>query len=1025
MYQVRALGDAKVEIGEVVIRPESDVLFALALFLGIEARRPHAREDLCRLLWGKADDTRVRHRLRQTIYRLRAHGAAINDRRSEIRLDPASVRSDLTGIDVAAVRSLATTASASRGELVLPGYTPRLGREWATWLAELRSSAERGIRHAIIVAIAEARTGQRWWEVEQLAHTLLRLDPLSEEGNLAFAEALAWSGSKKQALDVLSQYADQVGGTTRALALPIATLKRRVQLLPEASQWNNGAQTALIGRANTLAVLGSLAAKARSGDVTVAFIQGPPGYGKTRILDETLRSGTLSGMRAIKIDLREGDSKCPLVVFHELIPALLDLPGALGVAPESMVQLRRLSQQNPSGGEMSSPTPSAMAYEDTRRAVRDLVAAVVAENPVFIAVDNIHWIDAQSLRLLGDVFDAAAGGPFFFVCTSRLERFARHLALARVYPATRIALSPLSGSEARALLHQSTTSCPQMMSPDHLTWCEQIAEGNPYHLCELAAHWAKTGKDFSVPESLQLLLDDRLNSLSANAMRLAQKCAVLGRVCTLDRLTRLASTEPQSLMVELEELENAGLLIVRDAGITLKHELMAEAIFARITPICLRALHSATAQLLEGEVGGEPGLVWEAIKHYELACTPERAVTLARRTAEQLVSLGLPEEACEVLEAVVDSRGLTNHRTDLLEAVAIATRAAARWFELSRVATALHERAVQLSPTASPHSMYELLTIEAEWNAGSVSSSLLQRVTPCVIDQTASHAHRVHAAVWALILADNHLDSESARHVYRTIEPFLDDASIDDLSRHRARLVYHESVGSLADATLVIDDIMVAARKRCDVAEFIRVLRLCVYPLRAFNDFDKAFNCLAEARDLSERHNQHIELSRSIALTASTYLLQLDMPAARLWLDRAFSFARVLPDRSRLGDLAGIAVRLPDFRETEAEAFMKSDPIVATANLSRRAREQWLANWILIQRKCNTNVSIDDAVLALSADYEAGKRHTGQDYCVLALASAHRADGRADVSRALVASHLNIFRRERTPVPDALRSVGA
>src|SRR5206468_10768199 len=89
---------------------------------------------------------------------------------------------------------------------VFPGYNPTISESYCEWFEAERAEACLLLRRVVGTQLAELRRGGRWDLVDLASRALLALDPLSEEGTLAKAEALAISGSKRAALAVIDSY---------------------------------------------------------------------------------------------------------------------------------------------------------------------------------------------------------------------------------------------------------------------------------------------------------------------------------------------------------------------------------------------------------------------------------------------------------------------------------------------------------------------------------------------------------------------------------------------------------------------------------------------------------------------------------------------------------------------------------------------------------------------------------------------------------------------------------------------------
>src|SRR5207248_6065142 len=121
------------------------------------------------------------------------------------------------------------------------------------------------------------------------------LDPLSEEGTLARAEALAIAGSKSAALGMIDDYLLELGEAQPQLHVAPRALRRRIsERLPDASQ-RTAEDQIFVGRENTMRMLSAMGAAARAGGQQVLLVWGEPGIGKTRLLSEYRALASLKG----------------------------------------------------------------------------------------------------------------------------------------------------------------------------------------------------------------------------------------------------------------------------------------------------------------------------------------------------------------------------------------------------------------------------------------------------------------------------------------------------------------------------------------------------------------------------------------------------------------------------------------------------------------------------------------------------------------------------------------------------------
>ena len=132
MLRAFTFGQCVFETPVTCIAPDSEVHFALLLYIASGAPNGVSRDDVVRLLWPQAGIEGGRHCLRQAMYRLRQFSVPVHLRAGYIVLE-----GDLVACDV---RALLHGAPA-RDEVIrlgalpfLPSYAPNLGEAYAHWV---------------------------------------------------------------------------------------------------------------------------------------------------------------------------------------------------------------------------------------------------------------------------------------------------------------------------------------------------------------------------------------------------------------------------------------------------------------------------------------------------------------------------------------------------------------------------------------------------------------------------------------------------------------------------------------------------------------------------------------------------------------------------------------------------------------------------------------------------------------------------------------------------------------------------
>jgi adenylate cyclase len=392
-----------------------------------------------------------------------------------------------------------------------------------------------------------------------------------------------------------------------------------------------------VGRRDELALLELLWSSARKGNTHVVSVVGEPGVGKSRLLTEFRPAGA-----ALDLRIACGGSRA----FGPFLDALEQLLGgvprqaeelvakaaALGVAEEDAQLLA------PFLGLGSAPPGIHVVEEQRQRQVFagfwQFLLAVSAGRPAFVALDDVHWADESSRKLLDFLLERLSGMPLMFVLCyrpgfdqiDRAEFRASH---------TGIRLEPLSAEESVALARE-------FLGASRLpTDLEQLvagrAEGNPFFIEELLQALMELGQlevvdgrtvlakvDVEVPDTVQGTILARVDLLEARERLIMQHAAVLGRSFSGELLEAVVGEG--DLSDSLAELLRAQLLVEPHPGEwTFKHALIQEVTYETLLLRHRQELHRKTAEALEPRAADDPSALEALAEHYARGDAPEPA----------------------------------------------------------------------------------------------------------------------------------------------------------------------------------------------------------------------------------------------------------------------------------------------------------------------------------------------------------------------------------------------------------------
>jgi predicted ATPase/DNA-binding CsgD family transcriptional regulator len=396
----------------------------------------------------------------------------------------------------------------------------------------------------------------------------------------------------------------------------------------------------IVGRGGELEQLAAALGEARAGRGRLVLITGAPGIGKSRLADATGERARRAGMTVAR-------------------GYAIDEPGAPPLWP--WLRLMR-------GWDDAARLPVAETWEGDAAARFRLFAAITTlvcrratGDGLLLILEDMHWADRTSVRLLRHLAAAISDEPIAVVVTYRngvpspfLDAAPALLSSDLVLPLT---LGGLSVPDVAAWLPQLTGSADAQLAG---TLWERTG-GNPLLVRlvarDLAAHGDSERLMAERPE-LRRLVAARAGELTEQTRTVVDAASVLGeriRSALLAEMTGRADLEPA-----LDEAVAAGILRdeVSPGGLRFEHALVRDAVYAELAPSRRAGLHRQAAQLLarvgEPNVAGMVASHWRRVGGRDAAgqCQiwAERADTEARRALAYDDAVRHAELACSCAE---------------------------------------------------------------------------------------------------------------------------------------------------------------------------------------------------------------------------------------------------------------------------------------------------------------------------------------------------------------------------------------
>ena len=424
-----------------------------------------------------------------------------------------------------------------------------------------------------------------------------------------------------------------------------------------------------VGRDDELAQLASRWRRAVDGDGQHVLIKGPPGIGKSRLLEEFRVS--LQGEPHRWINWH-GASLFANTPFYAVVQMLSQMIEADGDEPVEALRRALAAADMPETAfdlvatmmGLALPTDHAVIelapVERRRRLLGTLsnwVFALAWQKPLVIAVEDLHWIDPSTLELVQMLVEQGGGVPLLLIGTARPE-------FQKRWPDRdhhgQINLGRLNPQQTRALV--AATLGESDLDEAVIEKLIARTDGVPFFVEELARRLLAHGDDLAagdIPTTLRDLLAARIDRLGT-AKETAQLGAVLGRAFDYETIEAIAGIDAIELEAHLNLM--AAEQIVQQRGVpprstySFKHALVHEAAYELIPKSRRTREHRRIADVLltrfPDDAANRPALV---AHHFGEAGDTEQAITWFARSGARAAG------RAEFREAIADYSAALAH----------------------------------------------------------------------------------------------------------------------------------------------------------------------------------------------------------------------------------------------------------------------------------------------------------------------------------------------------------------------------
>jgi DNA-binding NarL/FixJ family response regulator len=416
------------------------------------------------------------------------------------------------------------------------------------------------------------------------------------------------------------------------------------------------ARKPLIGRDAELNAIDGLLDSVEAGKSPVAVVWGEPGIGKTSLIREAIERGSQRGLSTLSGRAAEYEQDLPLAVFSEAIARAVGASDLerLDLDESSLAALTRvlpfLGLSGAAPPEMDTRAPER---HYVLRALHTLLESLAAENPLVLALDDLHWADSTSIDLVCRIVHHGIVHPSLLLLALRPGQAEGRLRNAlweaeRHGQVTWLELHPLSTTESDTLLKGVGNRALR-----RLIYSE--TGGNPLYLEQLALMpkaRAPIGDapELGVPGAVSAAIRAETEALSETARTLLEGAAVAGDPFDQALATEAAALTPGDALSALDELVDGDLIRPDDAPqrFRFRHPIVRHAVYQGTGAGWRLGSHGRVAAALECR--GYPAS--SRASHVERSAVPGDQASIEILTAAGHETLGhAPVSAARWFEA--------------------------------------------------------------------------------------------------------------------------------------------------------------------------------------------------------------------------------------------------------------------------------------------------------------------------------------------------------------------------------------
>ena len=605
-----------------VLKDSERIIFpfkkAEALFYYLVVNRQASRDELVDLLWGESDEETARKNLRHAIYMIRKafnEEIIISPQKSTVLLNPKiSIETDLQEF----LKVGEDSVSAYGGEF-LKGFLVKDGEKYEDWMFRCRDHYRDLYMSKLYERLSQCSGDKDNNSLEHYAKLLINEDPLDERPYRSLMDSYVNIGAYHKAEELYHKLKHTlrqelgVAPDNKTEKLYLDNFEKRSL----ESKKKDNSRGFFYGRSLELDIIREqFESFSDWKEYKSILIVGEAGIGKTRLKEHFFENVDEKSLYVIKSSCYQAEEDYPLKPWNQVFSSLAEIIKNEGIDIPRLWKniIVRLFPAFDPDVEAAAFTlverSDEVKYKVLEEAVLEVLKRVCRKKKLVLTVEDIHWMDVTSIRLMSFVLRRLGGSGIMLVATcrnsyeKRVEQFTA--AMVKEGLVEKFVLSRFTKDEVEAFINELLPK--QQLSKAMKERIYEETEGNTFFLMELINTLKEKGDIGEISGKAQDILKSRIMDIPEEGMKLLNIASMFFDRVDLDMLKIISGRDELELLDILEELQGKYIIteVEKAEGISFEftHNKLREFIYGLQSISRRRMLHNRIGQVLEKKLKG-------------------------------------------------------------------------------------------------------------------------------------------------------------------------------------------------------------------------------------------------------------------------------------------------------------------------------------------------------------------------------------------------------------------------------------